>query len=107
MAYSIFETELFKKQMKVLCKKDKPLEQQLREVIRTIAENPENFDSSLQGNRQRSVKKKAVKQHYRIIYRFCVRCIKVHKSACDGCPVANELESAVVFEEVFHRDDGY
>lgn len=107
MPYTPYRSELFAKQLKDLCKKDKPLGTRLEAVISGILTNPENFDSPLQGNRNRSVKKKAVSEHYRIIYRYCERCLQIHKELCKGCTVPTKDENLIIFEEVFHRDDGY
>jgi mRNA-degrading endonuclease YafQ of YafQ-DinJ toxin-antitoxin module len=107
MRYVPYESDLFAKQWKALCKKDRPLEERLTKVVHAIIENPENFDSPLQGNRKFSVKKKAVGEHYRIVYRYCERCIQIHKSVCDLCENAPKEAGAIIFEEVFHRSDGY
>jgi mRNA-degrading endonuclease RelE of RelBE toxin-antitoxin system len=108
MAYSIYRTDLFEKQLRNLCKKDKPLEKLLLGVINDIASHPENFASSLKAERNRSVKKKAVKERYRIVYRFCERCFVVHKDMCDGCEMnGNNPPTIITLEEVFRRDDGY
>ncbi|MDE3062865.1 MAG: hypothetical protein KGJ51_07360 [Acidobacteriota bacterium] len=96
------------KQFKALCKKDKPLEKLLLDAIGDIVAHPDNFDTPLKADRNRSVKKKAIRERYRIIYRYCERCFAVHKNLCDGCEMAlDNPPKAIVFEEVFHRDDGY
>jgi mRNA-degrading endonuclease RelE of RelBE toxin-antitoxin system len=107
MPHVRYETETFAAQWKKLCKKDKPLEEKLTEVVNGIIAHPENFDSPLQGDRNRSLKKKAVSEHYRIIYRYCERCLGVFKTQCDICVNSQCPNNAIIFEEVFHRDDGY
>lgn len=104
MAYKHYESELFTKQKRQLCKKDKPLEQKIEEAMTKILENPENHDSTLKGPRAGELKKKVIKERYRIIYRYCDHCKSVsqeeHCAGCDG-------QNSVIFKEVFHRDEGY
>ena len=107
MAYVRYESELFAKQMKALCKKDKNLEARLTDVIAGILANPENSDGALKGDRRFSLKKKAVSNHYRVIYRYCERCLLVHKELCEFCKDAPRPSETIIFEEVFHRDDDY
>jgi mRNA-degrading endonuclease RelE of RelBE toxin-antitoxin system len=107
MPYVAYESDLFAKQWKALCKKDQPLQDRLTEVVNAILKNPENFDTPLQGDRKFSVKKKAVGKHYRIIYRYCGRCAMVFRASCGFCDACAPGSEAVIFEEVFHRDDGY
>jgi mRNA-degrading endonuclease YafQ of YafQ-DinJ toxin-antitoxin module len=107
MPYKGLESALFAKQWKSLCKKDKPLEEKLTKVMQSILANPNNFDSPLKGDRYLSVKKKAVSEHYRIIYRYCERCIGAHKTICAECNADECTPNTIIFEEVFHRDDGY
>jgi hypothetical protein len=107
MAYNPFETDLFAKQFRQLCKKDKPLERKLTDTINDIIKNPENFDSTLQGERFRCVKKKAVRERYRIVYRYCERCLVTANHACDDCAAQKRPATSIIFEEVFNRDEGY
>lgn len=107
MAHHPYESETFSKQFKQLCKKDKPLEKKLNDAIDEILQNPENFDSTLKASRSGSVKKKAVKERYRIIYRYCERCLMTNKKSCADCTTQKRPTKSVIFEEVFHRDEGY
>jgi hypothetical protein len=107
MAYVTIQTGLFAKQWKHLCKKDKPLELKLTEAMKDIAEHPENFDSPLKADRVHSVKKKVARERYRIVYRYCERCIQLHRQTCSMCTMAERCTNTIIFEEVFHRDDGY
>jgi mRNA-degrading endonuclease YafQ of YafQ-DinJ toxin-antitoxin module len=107
MPYIPFESELYQKQWKKLCKKDKPLEERFKSVVAAIIANPQNFDSPLKADRAHSVKKKAIEERYRFIYRYCERCIQVNKKRCADCESAKCDVKTIVFEEVFHRDDGY
>jgi mRNA-degrading endonuclease RelE of RelBE toxin-antitoxin system len=107
MPYIKYESELFSKQWKDLCKKDKPLEDRFTEVVKAIVLNPENFDGTLKGDRAGSLKKKAVGNHYRLIYRYCKRCLQVDKKRCVECESSQRDADSVIFEEVFHRNDDY
>ena len=107
MPYQPYESDLFSRQLKQLCKKDKPLERKLSDTINDIIAHPENYDSSLQGERYLSVKKKAVRERYRIIYKYCERCLTITKQACPDCAADNRPKGSIIFEEVFNRDDGY
>lgn len=105
--YAEYRSEMFSKQYKGLTKKDRPLAKQLDQAIADIISDPGNFDSSLKADRKRSVKKKAVKERYRIIYRYCERCIQVHGSRCADCVAHGFPVESVILEEVFNRDSGY
>lgn len=99
-----FKSELFEKQFKQLTKKDKPLGDKLEEAMAKITESPENHDSTLKGPLDGWVKKKAVKERYRFVYKYCELCFERKKERCAEC---QEGAPSVVFREVFHRDEGY
>ena len=88
MPYVAFESNNSPGSGETLCKKDKPLEIKLSNAKNAIVTNPENFDSPLKADRCHSLKKKAVGERYRIIYRYCERCIQVHKIICEDCKVS-------------------
>src|SRR5256885_15073086 len=102
MPHQHFESELFGRQFKQLTKKDKPLKEKLEEAIEKILENPANYDSKLRADLDGWVKKKAVKERYRLIYKYCGLCTESKKERCAGC---SEGAPCVLFREVFHRDE--
>ncbi len=104
MPYARHETEQFTGEMAVLRQKDKTTHDKLEKICERIISAPFNYDSTLKGPRSGQLKKKAIEERWRIVYRFCAYCLKVFKKKCNGCDLPN---NAVVFVEVFHRDEGY
>lgn len=107
MAHTPYESELFAKQRKELCKKNAPLEEAIEETIQKIIDNPESNDGSLRGPRAGTLKKKFAKKHYRMTFRYCSYCVAINKVRCDDCVNEGRDMDSVIFIDVFHRDDGY
>jgi hypothetical protein len=104
MPYQRYETELFRERLARIRRSDKGTAEQIDQVLDRILANPYGWDGLLKGPRAGQCKKKAVNKKYRIIYKFCRLCLKLKKEKCSDCELPDD---AVIFRDVFARDEGY
>jgi hypothetical protein len=104
VAYKRYETELFAEQLQRIRHADKATAERIDKVLSRLIRNPEAYDGLLKGPRAGQCKKRAVDQKYRIVYKYCELCLKLNKEKCSDCDLPND---AVIFREVFRRNEGY
>jgi len=104
VAYKRYETELFTEQLQRIRCADRTVAQRIDKILNRILKNPEIYDGLLKGPRAGQCKKRAVDEKYRIVYKYCELCLKLNKEKCADCDLPDD---AVIFREVFRRDEGY
>jgi mRNA-degrading endonuclease RelE of RelBE toxin-antitoxin system len=104
VAYKRYETELFAEQLQRIRRLDKVTAERIDRVLSRLLENPEMYDKLLKGPRAGQCCKRAAGQKYRIVYKYCKLCLRLNGKKCAGCDLPDD---AVIFREVFRRDEGY
>ncbi len=96
-------TEHFTKKLSHLKKVDPRGYTRVRKTIDRLLQEPGDADGKMIGIYHGRLKKYVGRRDYRIIYYWCVLCVKENKKRQDNCDTIPD--NSVIFFDIYHKKD--
>jgi len=101
-----YESELFKRNIKKIEKRDPVGFKHIKTVIDRLCNNPEKNDGPMVGNNKGKFKKYVGRSSYRLIFCWCEICHKYKFESLNNCDKCGELPgNTIIFFDIFRKSD--